>query len=80
MKNISFDNPYLLLLAIPLFLAVIIPFVIAIRKDNRSKSVFISLAVHLVIAALAVLAVSGTVHTTVMTKTEVYVEIGRAHV
>ena len=32
MKNISFDNPYLLLLIIPLLLAIIIPIIIAIRK------------------------------------------------
>ena len=73
MKNISFDNPYLLLLIIPLLLCIIIPVIIAIRKENRSKSVFISLALHILIAACITLAVSGMVYTTVMTETQVIV-------
>ena len=73
MKNISFDNPYLLLLAIPLLLALIIPIAIAIRKENKSKSVFISLALHILISVLVTLAVAGTVYTTIMTETQVVV-------
>ena len=30
MRSVNFDNPWLLLLAVPLLLAVIIPFIIAI--------------------------------------------------
>ncbi len=73
MTNISFDNPYLLLLFIPLALVVIVPYCIAIRKENRSKGAAIALACHLVITVLATLAIAGLKHTTVMTKTEVYV-------
>lgn len=73
MKNISFDNPYLLLLIIPLLLAIIIPIIIAIRKENRHRSVFISLFLHVVIAACVTLALAGMISTTVMTETEVIV-------
>ena len=73
MKNISFDNPYLLLLLIPLLLAIIIPIIIAIRKENRSKSVFISLALHIVISVCIALALAGMISTTVITETQVIV-------
>lgn len=73
MKNISFDNPYLLLLAIPLLLVVIIPYAIAIRKDNVSKSVVASLILHVVMVLCITLAAAGTTHTTVITQTNVYV-------
>ena len=73
MKNISFDNPYLLLLIIPLLLAIIIPILIAIRKENRHKSVFISLALHIIISVCVILALAGMIHTTVMTETQVIV-------
>ncbi len=73
MKNISFDNPLWLLLLIPLALGIIIPFAIAIRRDNRSKSVVASLIIHMVIVLLVGLSVAGTVITTVMTETHVYV-------
>ncbi len=73
MKNISFDNPYLLLLIIPLLLLLIIPIIITIRKENRSKSVFISLGLHILISICIVLAIGGIMYTTVMTETQVYV-------
>ena len=73
MRNISFDNPLWLLLLIPLAIGVLVPFLIAIRKDNKSKSVIASLIIHLVILVLIALAVAGTVITTVMTETHVYV-------
>ena len=44
MRSVNFDNPYLLLLAIPLLLLVVIPFIIAIRKENRQKSAVASLS------------------------------------
>jgi len=55
MRNISFDNPYLLLVAIPVLLLLVIPFVIAIRKENKSKSAVVSLVLHIVIVALVAL-------------------------
>ena len=73
MKNISFDNPYLLLVFIPLLLCIIIPIVIAIRKENRHRSVFISTALHILICLCATLALAGMIYTTVMTETQVVV-------
>ena len=73
MKNISFDNPYLLLLIIPLLLCIVIPIIIAIRKENKSKSVFISMALHILISLCITLAVGGMIYTTVMTETQVVV-------
>lgn len=73
MKNVSFDNPYLLLLAIPLLLLIIIPFVIAIRKENRSKSAVASFIIHIVIVVFVSLAAAGTMITTILTETTVYV-------
>lgn len=73
MKNISLDNPIYLFILIPLILLIVIPFAIAIRKDNRSKSVVISLIIHIVIACLVALGLAGTVYTTIMTKTQVII-------
>ena len=73
MKNISFDNPYLLLLAIPLALAIIIPFLISRNKDNRTPLWTTSLILHVVIIALIALAAAGISTVSVLTKTTVYV-------
>ncbi len=73
MTNISFDNPYLLLLLIPLVLLTVIPYALAIKKENRSRGATVALICHLAIILLATLAVAGMKHTTVITKTEVYV-------
>ena len=73
MKNISFDNPYLLLVFIPLLLCFIIPIIIAIRKENSHRSVFISTALHILICLCATLALAGMIYTTVMTETQVVV-------
>ena len=73
MRSVNFDNPYLLLLAIPLLCLVIIPFIIAIRKENRQKSAVASLIMHIVIVCLVTLAAAGTKVTTVLTETTVYV-------
>ncbi len=73
MRNISFDNPLLLLAAIPVLLLIIIPFVMAIRKENKSKSTTASIILHVIIVLLVALAAAGTVATTVMTETHVYV-------
>ena len=73
MKNISFDNPYLLLILIPLLVFIMVPIAIAIRKENRSRSVVISLILHVAIAVCVTLAVGGMIYTTVMTETQVIV-------
>ena len=73
MKNISFDNPYLLLLIIPFLLLVLVPYFIAIRRDNKTRATVISLIIHTVIVVITALAVAGTTYTVVVTRTEVVV-------
>ena len=73
MKNVSFDNPYLLFLFIPIAIAVIVPSIIAMVKGIKTKSVVISMVIHLVIALVATLALAGMESETVITKTEIYV-------
>ena len=73
MTSINFDNPYLLLIAVPLFLLVVIPYFIAIRKENKSKSTVITLCLHTVMVALIALAIAGIHTVTIKTKTEVFV-------
>ncbi len=73
MKNISFDNPYLLLIIIPLLALILIPIFIAIRKENNSKSVVASTIIHIVLALCITLALGGMIYTSVMTETQVYV-------
>lgn len=73
MRSISFDNPYWLLLAIPLVAALLIPYFISVSRDNRSKGWVASLVIHIVIILSLSLAAAGLVHTTVKTRTKVYV-------
>ena len=73
MKSISFDNPYWLLIAIPLLAAVLIPYFISVTKDNKSRGWTASLALHIAIVISLTLAAAGFVHTTVKTRTKVYV-------
>lgn len=73
MININFDKPYFLLIAIPLLALVLIPFFIAIRKENKSKSAFISLAIHLAMVLLVTLVAADTSIVRIMTETHVYV-------
>ena len=73
MRNISFDNPYWLLLAIPLAAALLIPYFISVSRDNRSKGWIASLVIHVLIIVFVSLSAAGLVHTTVMTRTKVYV-------
>jgi uncharacterized membrane protein len=79
MKNISFDNPYLLLLAIPVILAILIPYFIVKNKDNKSSTWLISAITHVVITVLVVLAISGLSKTTLLTETSIYVVADVSH-
>ncbi len=72
MRNISFDNPWWLLLAPVLLAAVIVPYVVAIGRDNKSKATLTSLILHIVIVCMITLSIAGTTLTAVMTRTEVY--------
>ena len=73
MESMNFDNIYLLLVGIPLLAVVLVPYFWAIRKSNRTKSVVVSLVLHLAMVIFVTFALSGMSITTVMTKTEVVV-------
>ena len=73
MRNISFDNPYWLLIAIPMVAALLIPYFISVSRDNKSRGWVSSLIIHILIIASISLAAAGLVHTTVKTRTKVYV-------
>ena len=79
MINISFDNPLLLLLLIPMLALILVPYFIAIRKENKSRAGVIALALHIVIVILVVLAAAGMSNVTVITETELYVLADVSH-
>ena len=73
MNSISFDNVYLLLIAIPLIVLFTVPFAIAIRKTNRNGHNIASHVLHVVMAIIIAFAAAGTSITSTLTETEVYV-------
>lgn len=73
MNNISFDDPWLLLLLIPLFVLAIVPFCLAVRKDNVNGHNIASLVLHLVVCLSLTFAISGMKYERVVTETNVYV-------
>ena len=79
MINISFDNPLLLLLLIPMLALVLVPYFIAIRKENKSRASTVALALHIVIVILVMLAAAGMSNVTVITETELYVVADVSH-
>lgn len=72
MRNISFDNPWLLLLCIPFFAAILVPFFLSF-KGRKTKNVIVSLILHLLVSLLLVFSFAGMTLTTVITETNVYV-------
>ena len=73
MNNISFDNPWLLFIALPLAAAVLIPFFITVRRDNVNFHNVASVSLHLIICLCITLAVGGMSFKAVITETNVYV-------
>ena len=73
MKNISFDNPYILLAIVPLIAMLLVSYLITIKKDNKSKATAASLLIHILIVLLVVVGASGLKKTVTVTKTQVYV-------
>ncbi|HIU80702.1 MAG TPA: VWA domain-containing protein [Candidatus Coproplasma excrementipullorum] len=73
MSNISFDNVYLLFLIIPLAALIVVPFVLAVRRENANGHNIASCVIHLLIALLVCFAIAGTTVVSVITQTEVYV-------
>ncbi len=79
MRDISFDNPYLLLLAIPAVLLVLIPYLIVRNSDNRAPNWTVSLILHLVIIGLVCTAAAGLSRITRLTETTIYVVADVSH-
>ncbi len=73
MSSINFDNPYLLFLAIPIAALFVIPFAIAIRKDNINGHNIASGVIHIVMALIIAFVAAGTSIVTTVTETNVYV-------
>ncbi len=73
MNNISFDNPWLLFIALPLAAAVLIPFFITVRRDNVNFHNVASVSLHVIICICITLAVAGMSFKAVITETNVYV-------
>ena len=73
MSNINFDNPWLLLIAVPLIVLFTVPFAIAVRKVNRNGHNITSQVLHVLLAIIIAFAAAGTSITTVLTETQVYV-------
>lgn len=79
MSNINFDNPYLLLIAVPLIVLFTVPFVLAVRKDNRNGHNIASQVMHVLMAIIIAFAAAGTSIVTVLTETHVYVVADVSH-
>ena len=75
MKSISFANPFLLLLILPIVAFIVVSFIIAIRKDSKTKDTVASLVLHIVMTVLAITAAAGMTYTSIITKTEVVVVV-----
>ena len=73
MSNINFDNPYLLFLAIPIAALFVIPYAIAIRKDNLNGHNIASGVIHIIMAVIIAFVAAGTSVVTTVTETNVYV-------
>ncbi|MGN0807877.1 MAG: VWA domain-containing protein [Candidatus Coproplasma sp.] len=73
MSSINFDNPWLLFIALPLIVLIIVPFAITIRKDNLNGHNLSSGIIHIVMAIIIAFAAAGTSVITTVTQTDVYV-------
>lgn len=73
MSSISLNNAYLLFLIIPLLALLIVPFVIAVRKENVNGHNVASCILHVVMAVIIAFTAAGTSIVTVITETDVYV-------
>ncbi len=73
MSNINFDNPWLLLIGVPLILLIIVPFFLAVRKGNRNGHNVTSCILHVLMALLISLSAAGMSVKSIMTETSVYV-------
>ncbi len=73
MSSISFDNPWLLLIAVPILVIVLGAFFFSVRKSNRNWHNVVSCVLHVLIAACVALSAAGMNIQTVVTQTKVFV-------
>ncbi len=73
MSSISLNNSWLLLIAVPLLLIILIPFFISVRHENRNMHNVLSCVLHIVMACLVAFAAAGVTIETTLTETDVYV-------
>ena len=73
MNSISFDNIYMLFLAIPLIALFAVPFALAVRRDNRNGHNVASLLLHILMAVVISFAATSPAITRVVTETQVIV-------
>lgn len=73
MNSINFDNPWLLIIGIPLLLIVIVSFIIAVRKDNKTIHNVTSFVIHILIVILITLGLAKTSYERIITETNIYV-------
>ena len=73
MSSINLDNPWLLFIALPLVALFVIPFAIAIRKDNINGHNIASGVIHVIMALIIAFVAAGTSIVTTVTQTDVYV-------
>lgn len=73
MNSISFDNIYLLFLAIPLIALFAVPYFVAVRKANRNGHNIASIVLHVVMAVVIAFAATNPTVTSFLTQTEVYI-------
>ncbi|MDE6690753.1 MAG: VWA domain-containing protein, partial [Clostridia bacterium] len=79
MSSINFDNAWLLLLALPLVVLFVIPYAIAVRRDNLNGHNIASGIIHIIMALLIAFAAAGTSIVTTVTETNVYVVADVSH-
>lgn len=73
MSSINFDNPWLLLIAVPIVALFAVPFFIAVRRDNVNGHNIASGVIHVVMALIIAFVAAGTSVVTTVTETDVYV-------
>ena len=73
MNSINFDNPWLLIIGIPLLLIVVVSFIVAVRKDNKTIHNVTSFAIHILIVILITLGLAKTSYERIITETNIYI-------
>lgn len=73
MSNINFDNPWLLLILVPLLLLLVVAFIVTIKKENRTFNNTFSFVCHILIAIMLILSLAKTTFESIITETNIYI-------